>query len=121
MQTPMPGSTVVIIDGPFIPYSSYELREYGIVGNAPTQTQNLLDWSGLGVVSTFLGYPPRDPNDDLLEHLPDFRLPLALRELYTIHSGLACFSGRLLVPKHLHNLLYDGFLDRMTQDEKDYY
>ncbi|GHO47633.1 SMI1/KNR4 family protein [Ktedonospora formicarum] len=46
------------------------------------------------------GLSPRDPDNDGLEHLPHFRLPLALREVYAIHGGLDGAGGHNIDPPH---------------------
>ncbi len=83
-----------------VPFASYELRKYGIERRVPSATSiaHLLAWLDQGHLCLLLGYPPRDPDYGGLAHLPHFRLPLALRELYAIHSGLDGAGGYVIEP-----------------------
>jgi hypothetical protein len=96
-----------------VPFQSYELQKYDIERCVPTNTSidHLIEWLDQGHLCLLLGYPLRDPDNDVLAHLPQFRLPLALRELYAVHSGLKSAGGYdIEPPQHLHRLL--GWIDK---------
>lgn len=95
-----------------VPLASYELSKYGVERRVPSDTSitHLLEWLDQGHLCLLLGYPSRDPDHDRVAHLPHFRLPLALRELYAIHSGLDGAVGyNIESPQQVQRLL--GWID----------
>ncbi len=106
-----------------LPVPSYQLQKAGLARTMPEQTtlQTLLDWLDQGYLSLFVGDPPRTPNNDHTEQVPTFRLPLALREFFAIHSRLSNGSNAAILRSDEMNTLLSGFLDGMTEDNQSYY
>lgn len=91
-----------------VPLESYQYHKYNVKPNVPTDISiyHLVEWLDQGQLCLLLGHLPRNPDHDSLEHLQHFRLPLAMHELYAIHSGLDSAGGYTLVgPAQLHHLL----------------
>ncbi|MBO0780032.1 MAG: SMI1/KNR4 family protein [Ktedonobacteraceae bacterium] len=90
-----------------VPYGDDELRKYQVERQLPSSldSDRLIDWMGLASLSMLIGYAPHDPHDDRCPRAPEFRLPVALRELYSLHAGIEA-GNTLSAPQRLSDFTW---------------